>query len=198
MSDLLRLSKPFAPRFISQLPGKGQADYVSHAVVTEALLAIVGPFDWSVREFRDSAGSVAGCVGTLRVTIDGRETTITEAGDTSGQEKNDGERLKNAASDAIKRCAMRVGLGLHLWAQEHYVLYDQLAKSEGGADATPAVSGEGEQSSATPTPATHRTTELDVPNLDPCQECGRDQLPLAENGGHAPRCSRNPKNKSNA
>ena len=34
--------------------------------------------------------------------------------------------FKDAASDALKRCAMRLGLGLHLWAQEHYFLDQQL------------------------------------------------------------------------
>ena len=36
--------------------------------------------------------------------------------------RTNGDRLKNAISDAIKRCAMRVGLGLHLYAQDDYFL----------------------------------------------------------------------------
>jgi hypothetical protein len=36
--------------------------------------------------------------------------------------------LKNAASDAIKRCAMRLGVGLSLWSQENYYLDKALAK----------------------------------------------------------------------
>ena len=31
-------------------------------------------------------------------------------------------------SDALKRCAMRLGLGLHLWAQKDYALHDILTK----------------------------------------------------------------------
>jgi hypothetical protein len=38
--------------------------------------------------------------------------------------------LKDAASDAFKRCAMRVGVGLHLWTKEgEYFLYN-LTKSD--------------------------------------------------------------------
>jgi hypothetical protein len=44
----------------------------------------------------------------------------------------DGERLKHAASDALKRCAMRLGLGLHIWAQGSYFLDKALEKRNGG------------------------------------------------------------------
>lgn len=131
MTDLARLARPFPPKYVKQLPGRGQADYVAHSVVTEALLAIVGPFDFEVVEVvRDGDGSIVGCLGRLEVTIDGRDTVITEVGDITGQEPNGGAALKNAASDALKRCAMRVGLGLHLWAQGDYFLHDQLTKAE--------------------------------------------------------------------
>jgi len=44
----------------------------------------------------------------------------------------DGERLKHATSDALKRCAMRVGLGLSIWAQQSYFLDRALDKRDGG------------------------------------------------------------------
>lgn len=131
MTDLARLARPFPAKYVKQLPGRGQADFVPHSVVTEALLAIVGPFDFEVVEIvRDGDGSIVGCLGRLEVSIDGRDTVITEVGDITGQEANGGAALKNAASDALKRCAMRIGLGLHLWAQGDYFLHDQLAKAE--------------------------------------------------------------------
>jgi hypothetical protein len=34
--------------------------------------------------------------------------------------------MKDAASDALKRCAMRMGLGLHLWSQDKYILHTTL------------------------------------------------------------------------
>jgi hypothetical protein len=46
--------------------------------------------------------------------------------------------MKDAMSDAFKRCAMRCGLGLHLWSQGDYYLYDRLTEAEGGTD-VPAV-----------------------------------------------------------
>jgi len=41
---------------------------------------------------------------------------------------NNASNLKNASSDALKRCAMRVGVGLHLWSQENYYLDKALKK----------------------------------------------------------------------
>ena len=44
--------------------------------------------------------------------------------------------MKDAVSDAVKRCAMAIGCGLHLWAQfegkSEYFLDQQLAKELGG------------------------------------------------------------------
>ena len=37
---------------------------------------------------------------------------------------------KHAESDAFKRCAMKVGLGLHLWAGEEYYLDKKLSEAE--------------------------------------------------------------------
>lgn len=63
--------------------------------------------------------------------------------------KTDGQRLKDAMSDAYKRCAMRWGCGLHLWSQKEYFLHESLSNlgksgngSTGGGQptATPASS----------------------------------------------------------
>jgi hypothetical protein len=115
---------------VAQKPGKFAADYVSHAIVNEILLAVVGPFDFHVTQIvTDKDGAVTGCLGTLTVDVDGRTTSITEVGDTTGQEDSEGSALKNAASDALKRCAMRLGLGLHLWAKPGmFFLHEQLIK----------------------------------------------------------------------
>jgi hypothetical protein len=43
-----------------------------------------------------------------------------------GGNKNNGDRMKDAASDSLKRCAMRLGLGLHLWSQDKYILHSTL------------------------------------------------------------------------
>jgi hypothetical protein len=72
-------------------------------------------------------------VWRLTCTIDGRQVRVEEVGDVGDVHNwpHDGARLKDAASDALKRCAMRLGLGLHLWAQEHYFLDRQLRAAQG-------------------------------------------------------------------
>ena len=66
----------------------------------------------------------------LKVTIDGQEIVVEEAGAVERKVPNNGEALKDCMSDAIKRCAMRLGLGLHLWAGDSYYLYNVLNKKE--------------------------------------------------------------------
>ena len=56
-----------------------------------------------------------------KVTVSGIGTE-TFSGDPTG------EKLKKMESDAFKRCASKLGVGLHLWAQEQYFLDVQLAK----------------------------------------------------------------------
>lgn len=142
MTQLHQLSEPFPKEFVKKPPRGKFGSYVPHSTVNERLLAIAGPFTWEiVREIwgptpevrgkdttwpaRDSA--VIGCVGRLTVTIDDKTVSIEEAGDVEQAAMNeDGRNLKDASSDAFKRCAMRLGLGLHLWSQQDYFLYDYL------------------------------------------------------------------------
>jgi len=150
--QLIQLATPF-PDGLIQPPAPGKfGDYVAHSTVNERLLSIVGPFDFMVTDVirghapavvgkngtkdkptwpaRDNA--IMGCLATMRVTIDGRKVTITEVGTEDNPAKNhDADNLKNCASDAIKRCAMRVGCGLHLWSQDDYFLLAQLNKNAG-------------------------------------------------------------------
>lgn len=151
-SQLQRLAKPFPDRFVHGNPSGG-GSYVKHSVVTEKLLAVVGPFDFELREVirgnlpavapnpngsskraKDGSppldGVVVGAVCRLSATIDQRRTSVDEAGDCEDPRNwpHDGARLKDAMSDALKRCAMRLGVTLHLWSQQEFTLYDQLAK----------------------------------------------------------------------
>jgi hypothetical protein len=130
MSDLQKLAKPFDPRLVQTKPGKFQAEYVSHSEVVQKLLIDVGTFDFEVTQsITDPDGTISGCLALMRCEIDGKIVTIVEAGECERPEnvKTNGARLKNAASDALKRCAMRVGVGLHLWAQDKYALDKALA-----------------------------------------------------------------------
>jgi hypothetical protein len=136
--QLTALAKPLPKAYIGKKPGPGgrQLDIVEHYVSTQMLLLYTGPYSFEiVREIYDGE-IVSGCLARLTVTIDGKEVTIEEYGglDRPQQIASNGERGKHAASDALKRCAMRLGLGLHMWAQNHYFLYDQLKKG-----ATPTI-----------------------------------------------------------
>jgi hypothetical protein len=176
MHDLTQLARRFPQGFIERKDG---IDYVAHHVVTQRLLSIVGPFDFELVEIirgdvaavapvpngrsrRARSGTpelhnvVVGGVWRLTCEVDGRRVRIEEIGDVGDVHNwpHDGARLKDAASDALKRCAMRLGLGLHLWAQEHYFLDRQLRalleQSGSTAEAEEAVAGQRGQAGQEP------------------------------------------------
>ena len=153
--DLAELARPFPTDFVERKDGQ---DYVAHHVVTQRLLSVVGPFDFELVQVirgdvearppnpnaqsrRAKAGTAAlhnivvGGIWRLTATVDGQRVQVEEVGDVGDVHNwnHDGARLKDAASDALKRCAMRLGLGLHLWAQKHYFL-DQQLKAKPRAD----------------------------------------------------------------
>ena len=151
MTDLHELSRPFPDHLIKPAPKGKFGSYVAHSAVTERLLSIVGPFDYEIIQvIRGLAPAVAGmhgtkedptyparpdavvaCLARMTIHVDGRVVSVTEVGDVDEPAMhNDGRNLKDASSDAIKRCAMRVGLGLHLWSQTDYFLDKQLEKDE--------------------------------------------------------------------
>jgi hypothetical protein len=151
MEQLRALVRPFPSKYIKANPSGG-GTYVAHEVVTQRLLHALGPFSTEVDQIirgdvaaiapnpdgkstKAKAGSpaltnvVVGVLLKLEVTIDGRLVTVTEVGDCEQPHNwpTDGARMKDAMSDAIKRCAMRLGCGLHLWAQDLFYLHDALA-----------------------------------------------------------------------
>ena len=130
--------KPFPSRLIHTNPSGG-GSYVKHSVVVQRLLDLFDAYDFELVEVlrgdvaaippnpqgsskRAKEGApelihvVVGVVCRLSVEVDGRPTRIEEVGD----------RLKDAMSDAIKRCAARLGVGLHLWAQDEAYLHSKL------------------------------------------------------------------------
>lgn len=149
MSDLAKLAKPFPANYIEKAPQGKYGDYVAHHTINQALLAICGPFDLEVvqvlrGDYQQRLGDpaltnvVVGVIARLTVTVDGERIRVEEVGDCENPTnwKQDGARLKDALSDALKRCAMRLGLGLHLWAAEHYFLDKSLAKREENGSAS--------------------------------------------------------------
>jgi len=124
------LARPFPDSLIKQKPGKFAADYVDHGTIVQRLLEVVGPFDWEITSpITNTDGLIVGCVGTLHVEIDGVSVHISEVGDVEHPGQNSATNLKTASSDALKRAAMRVGVGLHLWVgKENYYLDRALKK----------------------------------------------------------------------
>ena len=131
MSDLLKLAKPVPASVVKQKPGSFAAAYVSHSEVSQSLLGILGPHSITVSQIIYNGPIVEGAIVALTCTVDGKEVTIEEAGATERRTANAGERMKDCVSDGIKRCAMRLGLGLHLWAGDSYYLYNALEKKQG-------------------------------------------------------------------
>lgn len=147
MEQLFELSRTFPEKFIHKNP-TGFGDYIQHSVIRQRLLSVVGPYSQEVKHIiretlTDKQGKdkevITGVVLALTVEIDGEVVTVEEAGDVEQpfNWKTDGARMKDAISDAVKRCAMAMGVGLHLWSQfdgqSEYFLDKQLEKGiEGG------------------------------------------------------------------
>ena len=164
MSQLRDLAEPFPAHLVKKPPQGKFGSYVPHSTVNERALSVVGPFSFEVVEvIRGHAHSVTqnkgksnevvypardavvGCLGRLTCEIDGRTVSIVEAGDVEGAAaQEDGANLKEAASDAFKRCWMRLGLGLHLWSQGDYFLPAQLDKDGYQAEVRVLREGEGD------------------------------------------------------
>jgi hypothetical protein len=125
MEQLHELSRPFPEQFIHKAPKGKFGDYIQHSVIRQRLLSVVGPYSQEVKH-------------VLREVLTDKQgnqlVTVEEVGDVE-QPFNwftDGARMKDAVSDAVKRCAMAFGVGLHLWSQfegkSEYFLDKQLEK----------------------------------------------------------------------
>ncbi len=148
--DLYNLSRPVPKKFIKPAPVGKFGTFVPHYVVTQILLANVGPFDWELVQILrgDSTGKIkgrevtvtnviVGAVYRLTCIIDGSRVQIEEVGELDAYTKsNDGARLKHASSDALKRAAMRLGVAIQLWCKtgdEHFLpefLRDEASREE--------------------------------------------------------------------
>lgn len=137
MKQLTKLAQPFPSNWIEKAPG-GHGDFINHAVINQRLLQIIGPFSFRViREIYDG-DRITGAVGELACEIDNQYVTVQEIGDADNLkdkqdayvDKTNGAALKKASSDAFKRCAMRLGVGLELWSKDNYTLFDKLKAAE--------------------------------------------------------------------
>jgi hypothetical protein len=132
MSQLYELSRPFPANLVKSKPGKFAAAYVEHSVISQRLLEVVGPHSFEVKQpITNPDGTIVGCLASLSCTIDGFPVVIVEVGDCERPGDSNAQNLQMAASSALKRCAMRIGVGLHLWSQDNYYLDKALAKRQG-------------------------------------------------------------------
>lgn len=121
---------PINPKYIKPpAPGK-HGRYIPHWVISQAIMLAVGHYDFEIRdimygfvpahqEHPELPNAVVGVMARMTVEVDGRRVSVDEVGscDAAGFEHNDAERLKKATSDALKRCAMRLGVGLQMWCK---------------------------------------------------------------------------------
>jgi len=139
---LQELAKPFPQKYIHNNP-TGFGEYIQHSVIRQRLLSVLGPFEQRVvqvfkEEMTDKQGKTktvtTGVVLEMTFNIAGRDISVQEVGDVEQpfNWKTEGARMKDAVSDAVKRCAMAIGCGLHLWARHdgksEYFLDQQLSK----------------------------------------------------------------------
>jgi len=139
---LAKLARQFPQKFVHGNPSGG-GTYVAHPVVRQRLLATFGLYDFTMVEIlrghvagkdpdpkgsskRAKAGTpdlenaVVGVVCRLTVPrADGRRVSVEDVGDCEDPYNwpHDGARLKDAMSDALKRCAMGMSVALHLWCK---------------------------------------------------------------------------------
>ncbi len=164
--QLLALSAPFPQRVIKSNPSGG-GSYVPHHLYAQRLLLHLGRYDFTMVEVirghvaakaPNPSGSsqrakdgtpqidnaVVGVVCRLTLEVDGHPVVIEDVGDCEDPNNwpHDGARLKDAMSDALKRCCARVGLGTHLYAKtpDEYVLHRQLVKRRDGETSDPEAS----------------------------------------------------------
>lgn len=138
MSQLRELARPFPASQIERKPPRNE-EFVAHHVVEQRLISVLGrvPNQQITKEIYDG-DKLTGVRLRMWTEIDGVPTEVEEPGAANGNESTNGDALKNAVSDAYKRCAMRMTLGLHLWAQEHYWL-DAWFEKQGQANGREAV-----------------------------------------------------------
>ena len=116
------LEKPFAPAQIKQRQGRnGWLDYVEgHAVIQRLNEAFEGAWSFEVvsHEVRQDEVLVLGRLtaeGVVKSQFGASQVTREKA---SGLPVSLGDDLKAASTDAIKKCASLLGVGLHLYAEK--------------------------------------------------------------------------------
>ena len=123
-----KLIKNFPADIVKPAPKGKFGKYVPHHLYTQRLVDVIpGGYDFSYDIIRDKDNAIVGARCTLY--LKDADQTIVEVGDVDvnaiARNITESEILKLAVSDGIKRCCMRIGLGLELWTgdvteEEHY------------------------------------------------------------------------------
>lgn len=110
------LAMPFEPDQIKQRPGRGGTtfDYVDARDVMNRLDLVLGPERWQFEAHTIDNNVVHGRL--LIQTADGAWLVREDFGYPNSDD--DEEPVKSAASDALKRCAVHVGVGRHLYEKK--------------------------------------------------------------------------------
>lgn len=160
-----RLAAPFETTFRSQRGGL-DLEYITGEQCVTRLNQVLGPFGWSfvVREHGVNAeADEVWVLGELTVALNGQTATRQQFGSkrinrnrASGTPMDVGFDSKAAATDALKKCASLIGVGLYLSQKEA-----QSAEAAPLAGPTPLA--------PTPLPTAGASDERLV-----CEECGRE------------------------
>jgi len=113
-----KLTKNFSKEVVQPPPPGKFGQYVPHHIYTQRLVDVLpGGYDFTFDAERDKDGAIVGA--KCRLYLKDADQTIEEVGDVSAtalsSKKTESEILKLAVSDGLKRCCMRIGLGLELW-----------------------------------------------------------------------------------
>jgi hypothetical protein len=117
------LAAPFA-RTYRDTRGGVELTYITAEQVVSRLNEVLGPGGWSFRiveHGRDAEADELWCLGELLAVVDGQQTVRQQFGSArvkrsgrDGKPLDLGNDLKAAASDALKKCAWSLGVGLYL------------------------------------------------------------------------------------
>jgi hypothetical protein len=114
-----KLTKNFPKEVVKPAPKGKFGSYVPHHIYTQRLVDVIpGGYDFTYEVVRAKDNSIIGA--KCKLYIKSTEQTIEEVGDVDVNAVNrkitESELLKLAVSDGIKRCCMRLGIGLELWS----------------------------------------------------------------------------------
>lgn len=122
MTTYERLAKRFPPEaHKKRKQGSAELTYVTGEMVISRLNEVLGLAGWSFRVLREGSSEVeAWVLGEMVVTIDGATITRQQYGnqDVMRGSRATSDLFKSAATDALKKCATTIGVGLYLYDED--------------------------------------------------------------------------------